>query len=54
MADRSFRVVVTEDACTEMSPEMHQAALLAFAYAFGSVRATEEVMHLFATVSATA
>jgi nicotinamidase-related amidase len=53
-ADRSFRVIVVEDACTEMSPEMHQAALLAFAYSFGSVRATEEVMHLFATASATA
>jgi biuret amidohydrolase len=53
LADRSFRVVVAEDACTEMSPEMHQAALLAFAYAFGSVRTTEEVMHVLATASAT-
>jgi nicotinamidase-related amidase len=51
MADRSFRVVVAEDACTEMSPQMHRAALLAFAYAFGRVQTTEEVMHLFATAS---
>lgn len=50
-ADRNFRVVIAEDACTEMSPEMHRAALLAFAYAFGRVQATEEVLHLFATAS---
>jgi nicotinamidase-related amidase len=53
-ADRSFRVVVAEDACTEMSPEMHNAALLAFAYAFGRVRPTEEVIHLVATASVSA
>ena len=52
-ADRSFRVVVVEDACTEMSQEMHQAALLAFSWVFGRVRATEEVINLFATASAT-
>jgi biuret amidohydrolase len=30
--DRGFRVLIAEDACTEMSEEMHQAALLAFSW----------------------
>ncbi|MCA1603215.1 MAG: cysteine hydrolase [Acidobacteria bacterium] len=30
IADRGFRVVVAQDACTEMSEEMHQAALETF------------------------
>ena len=53
-ADRGFRVMVAEDACTEMSVEMHQAALLTFSYVFGRVRRTEEIVNLFtaATVSA--
>ncbi|MBA2526229.1 MAG: cysteine hydrolase [Pyrinomonadaceae bacterium] len=51
-ADRGFRVIVAEDACTEMSEEMHQAALLTFSYVFGRVRRTEEVVKLFATARA--
>jgi nicotinamidase-related amidase len=45
-ADRGFRVVVAEDACTTLSEEMHAAALLAFSLAFGRVRKTGEVVSL--------
>jgi nicotinamidase-related amidase len=45
-ADRGFRVVVAEDACTTLSEEMHAAALLAFSLAFGRVRQTEDVLTL--------
>jgi nicotinamidase-related amidase len=51
-ADRGFRVIVAEDACTEMSEEMRQAALLNFNYVFGRVRKTEEVVKLFTTTRA--
>lgn len=43
-ADRGFRVVVAEDACTTLSEEMHRAALLAFSLAFGRVRKTEDLI----------
>ena len=43
-ADRGFRVVVAEDACTEMSEEMHRAALFAFNFAFGRVKTTEDIV----------
>ena len=52
--DRGFRVVIAEDACTEMSEEMHQAALLAFSWIFGRVRSTEQIEKLFNTASAAA
>ena len=45
-ADRGFRVVVAEDACTTLSEEMHTAALLAFSLAFGRVRPTADVLAL--------
>jgi ureidoacrylate peracid hydrolase len=48
-ADRGFRVLVAEDACTEVTEEMHDAALLAFSYVFGRVRRTEEVVKLYAS-----
>ena len=53
-ADRGFRVIVAEDACTEMSVEMHQAALLTFSYVFGRVRRTREIVNLFAAAKAAA
>jgi biuret amidohydrolase len=53
-ADRGFRVIVAEDACTEMSEEMHQAALLAFRWVFGRVRSTEEIGKLFSAATASA
>lgn len=54
MADRGFRVIVAEDACTEMSEEMHKAALLTFGYVFGRVRRAEEVVALLGPVEAAA
>jgi nicotinamidase-related amidase len=53
-ADRGFRVIVAEDACTEMSVEMHQAALLTFGYVFGRVRRTKEIVNLFTAAKAAA
>ena len=46
-ADRGFRVVVASDACTEMSEEMHVAALDAFSLTFGRVRNTDELTEIF-------
>ena len=42
-ADRGFRVVMVQDACTELSEEMHQAALLSFSHVFGQVRNTQDL-----------
>jgi biuret amidohydrolase len=53
-ADRGFRVVIAEDACTTLSEEMHGASLLAFSLAFGRVRKTEEVLKLLAGDSSAA
>ena len=47
-ADRGFRVVVAEDACTEMSEEMHRSALETFSLTFGRVRNTEALVALLA------
>jgi len=52
LADRGFRVVVAEDACTEMSEAMHEAALFTFSYVFGRVRKTEDLVKLFAATRA--
>jgi isochorismate hydrolase len=32
------------DACTELSQDMHEAALLSFSHVFGQVRATQELI----------
>jgi nicotinamidase-related amidase len=53
-ADRGFRVIIAEDACTEMSEEMHQAALLAFSWVFGRVRPTAEIVRIFSGAQASA
>jgi len=42
-SDRGFGVVIAEDACTELSEEMHEAALMAFSWIFGRVRSTEQI-----------
>lgn len=47
-ADRGFRVVIAEDACTEMSVEEHDAALLTFRRTFGQARKTSEITGFFA------
>jgi nicotinamidase-related amidase len=52
LADRGFRVTIAEDACTELSEEMHRAALFAFGYVFGRVGSTEEIVKLFTAVTA--
>ena len=43
-ADRGFRVVMVSDACTELSQEMHEAALLSFSHVFGQVRSAQELI----------
>jgi biuret amidohydrolase len=48
LADRGFRVAVAEDACTEMSEELHRAALETFSLTFGRVRNTDALVKLFA------
>src|SRR5712692_4702520 len=53
-ADRGFRVIVAEDACNEMSEEIHQAAFLAFSWVFGRLRPTEEIVRLFSAARASA
>lgn len=47
LADRGFRVIVADDACTEMSEEMHNAALETFSLTFGRVRGTEFLVKLY-------
>jgi nicotinamidase-related amidase len=44
IADRGFRVVMVADGCTELSEEMHQAALLSFSHVFGQVRDTQDLI----------
>lgn len=45
-ADRGFKVIIAEDACTTLSEQMHRAALEAFSLAFGRVRKTAQVIDL--------
>jgi len=52
-ADRGFRVVIVNDACTELSQEMHDAALLSFSHVFGQVRPTQEVTNFLASARST-
>ena len=49
-ADRGFRVVIASDACTEMSEEMHIAALEAFSLTFGRTRTTDQLLAMFAQI----
>jgi biuret amidohydrolase len=49
MADRGFRVAIVSDACTEVSEEMHNAALLSFSHVFGQVRGTFEVTNFLSS-----
>lgn len=46
-ADRGFHVVIASDACTEMSEEMHEAALNAFGYVFGRVASSKDLVELY-------
>jgi biuret amidohydrolase len=47
--DRGFRVLLVGDACTELSEEMHRAALFTFSYCYGRVKTTEETIRYFAS-----
>jgi nicotinamidase-related amidase len=51
-ADRGFRVIIADDACTEMSEEMHRAALETFSLTFGRTRSTDALIELFAVAAA--
>ena len=50
-ADRGFRVVIVQDACTELSQEMHEAALLSFSHVFGQVRTTQDLTNFLTMAS---
>jgi len=43
-ADRGYRAVIAADACTTLSPRMHQASLDIFQLAFGAVKSTAEII----------
>ena len=49
-ADRGFRVVIAEDACTEMSEELHRAALETFSLTFGRIRPTAALVEMIAAL----
>ena len=44
-ADRGYRTIIASDACTTLSPEMHQASLDIFQLAFGQAKTTEEIVN---------
>jgi biuret amidohydrolase len=54
VGDRGFHVVIADDACTELSEEMHETALLAFSWTFGRVRSTSEIVDLLCRAKAAA
>ena len=54
LADRGFRVLVAEDACTELSEEMHRSALFTFSYVFGRVKTTTDTIGFLDGASAAA
>ena len=54
LADRGFRVLVAEDACTELSEEMHRSALFTFSYVFGRVKTTTDTIGFLDRTSAAA
>jgi nicotinamidase-related amidase len=45
-ADRGYDVVLLDDGCAALSPEIHEATLLSFQGPFGRVRTTDEVLAL--------
>jgi len=48
LVDRGFRVLLVDDACTELSEEMHRAALFTFSYCYGRVKTTDDTIRYFA------
>ncbi len=49
LADRSFDVVIVDDACATHCPELHDITLLNFQMVFGWARSTEEILELLKT-----
>jgi nicotinamidase-related amidase len=45
-ADRGYDVVLLDDGCAALSPEIHEATLLSFQGPFGRVRTADEVLAL--------
>jgi nicotinamidase-related amidase len=45
-ADRGYEVLLLDDGCAALSPEIHEATLLSFGTYFGRVRRTDEVLAL--------
>jgi biuret amidohydrolase len=45
-ADRGYEVLLLDDGCAALSPEIHEATLLSFGTYFGHVRGTDEVLAL--------
>ena len=45
-ADRGYQVVLLDDGCAALSPEIHESTLLSFGSYFGRVRRTDEVLAL--------
>jgi biuret amidohydrolase len=45
-ADRGYQVILVDDACAALSPEIHEATLLSFQGPFGRVRRADEVLVL--------
>lgn len=49
-ADRSFEVVVIEDACATFTKEAHKRSLLALDKTYAQLMTTEEVLHLITSI----
>ena len=45
-ADRGYQVVLLDDGCAALSPEIHEGTLLSFQGIFGRVRRTDDVLAL--------
>ena len=51
-ADRGYRTILIEDACTTLSSKMHEASLDTFRLAFGQVKPTEDLLTALTTAAA--
>jgi len=50
-ADRGYRTIIAEDACTTISARMHEDSLDVFRLAFGQVKSTAEIVSALATTA---
>jgi nicotinamidase-related amidase len=51
-ADRGYRTIIAEDACTTLSARLHDASLDIFRLAFGQVKTTDEIVAALTSSSA--